>query len=67
MICPVDNTQMNHLNKGDWHSGSDSYATYDYLQCPTCKRIAIEHYHTEFIKEDSTELPVPEFNLLYKD
>lgn len=62
MICPTCNVQMNHLNKGGGHSWTDSYETYDYVQCPKCEVIAIEFYHTELITGD--ELLFPVFNLI---
>jgi len=56
---------MNHLNKWDWYTASDSYETYDYLECPKCKSRNIEFYHTEFIDNSTDELPRPKFNLYY--
>jgi len=53
---------MNHLNVWGGHSSTDSYETYDYVQCPSCKTKAIEYYRTEFIVDLWVK---PEFKLVW--
>lgn len=63
MICPTCNIQMNHLNKWWWFFWTDVYQTYDFVECPDCKKKAIEFYHTEMIWSNTDILPTPKFKL----
>lgn len=49
MICPGCGKPMKHLNNGGWFMAPDRYQTYDYLECASCEKVAIEFYHTALI------------------
>lgn len=53
---------MHHFNNGGWFAEDTKYQTYDFLECPKCHEVAIELYHTEFIKREQMSF-VPVFTL----